>query len=196
MDLSFLPDVTEYNLSEGHMLPTEDVLSLWIDIKQKTNFKHIFEIGTNAGHSASIILELFPDVKVTSLDICKYEYTLLAVDILKERYKERFDFIQSDSVKYFNDVQAGIKTFPNGVDILNIDGKHDYETAIIDLELALNTKTPYVLLDDANEYQIQRVIKRIQHNKGVFKECDFDILKEYSYSTRGNDVLITLAKIL
>lgn len=196
MDLSFLPDVTEYNHSEGHMLPTEDVLSLWKNIKQKTNFKHIFEIGTNAGHSASIILELFPDVKVTSLDICKYEYTLLAVDIIKERYKERFDFIQSDSVKYFNDVQAGIETFPVDVDIVNIDGKHHYETAIIDLELAVNTKTPYVLLDDANEYQIQRVIKRIQHKKGVFKECNFNILNEYSYSTRGNDVLITLAKIL
>ena len=70
MDLTYLPIATE-----GHMMPTKEVLELWADVKARTDFKHIFEIGTNAGHSSAMILTLFPDVKVTSIDIGAHKYT-------------------------------------------------------------------------------------------------------------------------
>jgi len=188
MDLSFLPDVSESKYYDGHMMPTDDVLSLWKDIKQKTNFKHIFEIGTNAGHSASIVLELFSDVKVTSLDICKHDYTLPAVDILKERYKERFNFIESCSTQYFEDIKKGITTFPEHVDIFNIDGHHFYEYATNDLELCLHTNTKYAIVDDTDQFQVNRALRR------VLKNGNFELVNEYSYNTRQFKVSISLAR--
>ena len=188
MDLSFLPDVTESENYSGHMLPSDDVLTLWQDIKHKTNFNHLFEIGFNAGHSTSIILELFPNVSVTSLDICKHDYTLPAVEIVKEKYKERFNFIESCSKKYLDDIKKNLNIFPKNVDIFHIDGHHFYDNAISDINLCLHTNTKYALIDDTDLFQVKRSLSHF------LKKGDLELLNEYTYKTRQSNVCISLAR--
>lgn len=149
MDLSYLPIA-----SEGHMNPTDDVLSIWKSVKAKTNFKHIFEIGTNGGHSAAMILTLFDDVKVTSIDIGAHKYTQVAVDKLKEKFGDRFDYIERDTKLYYKDLLTASISIPEGVDIINIDGDHSVEGASNDLLMAKHAGVKYVMLDDFAMYGV------------------------------------------
>jgi len=149
MDLSYLP-----HASEGHMNPTDDVLTLWKDIKAKTDFKHIFEIGTNGGHSAAMVLTLFEDVKVTSIDIGFHPYTRVAVEALKAKFGDRFNYIERDTKLYYKDLLEGNVQFPEGVDLINIDGDHSFEGASNDLLLAKHVKVSNVLLDDFVMYGV------------------------------------------
>ena len=149
MDLSYLPVA-----SEGHMAPSQDVLNLWQDVKAKTDFKHIFEIGTNGGHSAAMILTMFDDVKVTSIDIGAHGYTRVAVAALKEKFGDRFEYIERDTKLYYKELLAGEVTFPEGVDIINIDGDHSFEGASNDLFLAKHTSIKHILLDDFAMYGV------------------------------------------
>lgn len=184
MDLSYLNTYTP-GWVEGHMTPTEEVLSLWRDIKSKTDFKHIFEIGTNAGHSAAIILELFPDVKVTSIDIGRHAYTRPAVAILKERFGDRFDYIERSTVDYFNDLKAGRVVFPEGVDIINIDGDHSVNGAKNDIELALHTNVEYVLIDDFKMYGVPEAYNT--HKDKLVYVCEYD----YHYKREAVSIALT-----
>jgi hypothetical protein len=149
MDLSYLP-----NASEGHMNPTDDVLSIWKSVKAKTDFKHIFEIGTNGGHSAAMVLTLFDDVKVTSIDIGVHSYTRVAVERLKEKFGDRFDYIERDTKLYYKDLLANLAVAPEGIDIINIDGDHSVEGASNDLLLAKHLGLKYVMLDDFAMYGV------------------------------------------
>lgn len=149
MDLSYLPVA-----SEGHMAPTPDVLNIWRDVKAKTDFKHLFEIGTNGGHSAAMILTLFDDVKVTSIDIGMHPYTAVAVQALKDKFGDRFNYIERDTKLYYKDILSGDATFPEGVDIINIDGDHSFEGATNDLMLAKHLGIKDILLDDFSMYGV------------------------------------------
>ena len=182
MDLSYLTN----RVREGHMTPTPDVLFLWKDVKHRTNFKHIFEIGTNAGHSAAIILELFPDVKVTSIDIGQYDYTRVAANTLKEKFGDRFEYIEQSTVEYFMDLKVGKAEFPEGVDIINIDGDHSINGAKNDIELALYTNVPHILVDDFKKYGVPSAYNEYKNN--------FTVLCEYDYKYGRADVTIGLVK--
>lgn len=149
MDLSYLP-----HASEGHMFPTDEVLSLWKDIKQRTDFKHIFEIGTNGGHSAAIIMTLFPDVKVTSMDIGWHSYTAVAVEALKAKFGDRFTYMLSDTKQYLKNLQSGSEKFPEGIDIINIDGDHSVQGAINDIQIAKFAKLKHIMIDDFVMYGV------------------------------------------
>lgn len=149
MDLSYLPYA-----SEGHMSPTEEVLNIWRYVKAKTDFKHIFEIGTNGGHSAAMILTLFNDVKVTSIDIGVHSYTAKAVAVLKEKFGDRFEYIQRDTKVYYKELLDGSATQPEGIDIINIDGDHSFEGATNDLLMAKHMGVKHILLDDFAMYGV------------------------------------------
>ena len=69
-----------------------------------------------------------------------------------------------------------------------MDGKHFYEYALNDLELCLYTKTKYVLVDDSNDYQVNRALKR------VVRKGEFELSEEYTYTTRQANIKISLAR--
>lgn len=181
MDLSYLPAATE-----GHMTPSNEVLNLWKDVKARTNFKHIFEIGTNGGHSAAIIMTLFEDVKVTSIDIGAHAYTRVAVDALKKKFGDRFEYIEMNTVDYHNRLKDGTVKFPEGVDIINIDGDHSVHGAINDIQMAKHLKLKHILIDDFAMYGVPRAYA---------STCEgFKILETYKYSYYNNPVQMALVE--
>lgn len=179
MDLSFLPHATE-----GHMTPSTEVLNLWKDVKARTNFQHIFEIGTNAGHSAAIIMTLFEDVKVTSIDIGAHPYTRVAVAALKEKFGDRFNYIEMNTVDYHKGLKDGSVQFPEGVDIINIDGDHSVHGAINDIQMAKYLNLKNILIDDFAMYGVP---------SAYASTCEgFKIVETYKYAYHNNPVQMAL----
>jgi precorrin-6B methylase 2 len=141
MNLDYLPET-----KEGHMIPNQGTLDMWKSLHEKTNYTHLFEIGLNGGHSAAINLELFPNVKVTSLDINKHKYAVTAANTLKEKFDERFDYIFCDSRAYAQRVYKGDYEVPKDIDMVFIDGGHDFSCLLSDIALSkfLNLKELFV----------------------------------------------------
>lgn len=181
MDLSYLPVA-----SEGHMTPSPEVIRLWNDVKARTDFKHIFEIGTNAGHSAAIIMTLFDDVKVTSIDIGWHPYTTVAVQALKEKFGDRFNYIQMSTRDYFTGIQNGVIKFPEGVDIINIDGDHSVQGALNDINLARHVGLKNILIDDFAMYGVPQAYTMASQG--------FTIVETYNYDFVGNPVKMALIR--
>lgn len=181
MDLSYLPSATE-----GHMTPSPEVLNLWKDVKAKTGFKHIFEIGTNAGHSAAIIMTLFEDVKVTSIDIGAHPYTSVAVSVLKEKFGDRFNYIEMNTVSYFDGLKNGTIQFPEGVDIINIDGDHSVNGALNDIMMARHLKLKNILIDDFAMYGVPQAY--------AIASQGFTVVETYNYAYYSNPVKMALIR--
>lgn len=179
MDLSYLP-----NASEGHMTPIPEVISLWEDVKKRTGFKHIFEIGTNGGHSAAIIMTLFDDVKVTSIDIGAHKYTAVAVKALKEKFGDRFNYIEMDTRKYFEALKSNDIQFPEGVDIINIDGDHSVQGALNDILMARYLEIENILIDDFAMYGVPQAY--------AIASNGFTIQQTYDYNYHNNKVKMAL----
>jgi len=164
MDLSWLPD----NGGTGHMPPSEDVINFWKGVKEKTNFKTLIEIGFNAGHSSSIMLTLFDDIKIKSYDIGQFDITKKNGIIVKEKFGDRFDLKITDS-KHLTYGEI------NGSDVLFIDGGHDYPIVDGDISLWEGSDVPYVVIDDLQNAGVIKARDKL-HAKGNVK-----ILHEGSY---------------
>lgn len=176
MELDYLPEATD----EGHMEPNQDVIDIWKSLQKETQYNHLFEIGLNAGHSAAINLELFPDVKVTSLDIGRHDYTEIAGEILKKRFAGRFDYIICHSHAYHQRVRSGKYKMPS-VDAVFVDGSHDWVQILSDISMAKLFGVKDVFIDDTNDLhdwsrKVHNVCKR-------FEELEvFTLVKHYKYS--------------
>jgi len=168
VDLSWLPDG-----GTGHMVPNNNVIEFWKDVKQKTNFTKIMEIGFNAGHSSSIILSLFDDVYVHSYDICMFEITQKNADIVKSKFGERFSFTKANSLDLKPEVI-------NGHDILFIDGSHDLPYIQNDLKLAFKSTIEYVVIDDLQNKNVKATFNENKSRLEVVAE------KVYPASTGVN----------
>jgi len=175
MDLSYLPDTDG---REGHMSPNQDVIDIWKSLREETQYNHIFEIGLNAGHSAAINLELFPDVKVTSLDIGRHEYTHVATKTLKERFGDRFDYHICDSRAFHQRMRDGVYDKIKA-DVAFVDGGHDFKAVIDDIAMSKWLGVKDVFVDDTNTDKVGFVCDK-------FTEMDlWTLVKKYKYYDRA-----------
>lgn len=62
-----------------------------------SNKNEILEIGFNSGFSALVFLLANENVKVTSVDICAYQYTIPCYEYLKSVFKDRINLVKGDS---------------------------------------------------------------------------------------------------
>lgn len=102
----------------------------------------ILEIGFNMGWSASLWLEIAPQATLISCDISRKQATLVAARFLKEKYNARFVFIDRNS-EFFDLFTQG-----NRFDLIFIDGAHELDGVIADIELALELKIHNIAFDD------------------------------------------------
>lgn len=104
--------------------------------------KNIIEIGFNMGWSSAMWLELAPKAKVFSFDISYKKETIVAAEILTERYPNRFKYLNRHDFNFFSFVND------NDFDLIFIDGGHELNDVIVDIEFALNLKMPNIAFDD------------------------------------------------
>ena len=155
MDLNWLPD----DGGTGHMPVNESIIDFWKTIKAKTDFKNMMEIGFNAGHSSSIVLSLFEDVKIDSFDIGQFDITHSNGSIVKDKFKDRF------SLSIIDSTQIKSSNVNNKYDLLFIDGGHDYEIVDRDINLFLESDIQYAIIDDL---QNRGVKKSFEEHKSKF----------------------------
>lgn len=177
IDINWLPDG-----GTGHMVVNDKVVSFWEDVKEKTDFRSLFEIGFNAGHSSSIVLSLFDDVTVNSYDICMFSITKDNAKLVKQKFDDRFYFYEKDSM---NLKPSDL----NGFDLFFIDGSHDLPYIQNDLNLALLSDVKYVIIDDL---QNRNVKKTFQENENRLK-----VVSEMVYpASTGVNVPVKCCEIL
>jgi len=175
MNLDYLPTGL---YKEGHMLPTPETLDLWRTLKETTDYKSILEIGLNAGHSAAIQLELFPDIKLVSLDVGRHKITLEAVKVLSERFPDRFESILCHSTPYANRVIRGEYPAPE-VDAVFIDGGHTERDVVNDLDFCKWLGVKDVFVDDTNSSVVSHVLRRFVDNGSIYT------VQDYPYECQG-----------
>lgn len=174
MKLDYLPTA----ITEGHMIPEPDTLEVWRTLHKNINYTHLFEIGLNAGHSAAMNLTLFPDIKVTSLDIGHHPYTRIAANSLKEKFGDRFEYIECDSLAYASRVYDGRYDAPEGVDSVFIDGRHDWIGILSDIGLSKFFNIQDVIIDNTD-----RSWKSINHVLEQMKRLQIlELVENYKYT--------------
>jgi hypothetical protein len=176
MNLDYLPTGL---YKEGHMLPNPETLNLWRTLKDITDYKSILEIGLNAGHSAAMQLELFPDIKVISLDIGRHNITREAVKVLSERFPDRFESIICHSTAYANRVMRGKYPKPE-IDAVFVDGGHTERDVINDLDFCKWLGVKDVFVDDTDSTTVSHVMRQYE-DKGLIYT-----VQQYPYECEGS----------
>eukprot|EP00929_Paragymnodinium_shiwhaense_P108564 TRINITY_DN74884_c0_g1_i1.p1 TRINITY_DN74884_c0_g1~~TRINITY_DN74884_c0_g1_i1.p1 ORF type:complete len:298 (-),score=55.67 TRINITY_DN74884_c0_g1_i1:149-1042(-) len=135
--------------TEGNIASSEKALSMYFNVARGPTVKNICEIGFNAGHSAAIYLNANPQANLYSFDIAQFKYTVGNLQLMKELFPERFDFIVGPSataVPEFHQMKPDVKC-----DVISVDGDHSTEGTYADL-VAMREMAScrnWVLMDDA-----------------------------------------------
>ena len=155
IDTSFLPKAIE-----GHMQVQQNVVDMWLKIKDHTSFRSMIEIGFNVGHSSVIVLSLFDDVSVNSFDINRNERTQQGAEIVKEKFNNRHNFYSYNTLTLREDINNKNFALPNA-DLIFIDGGHSFEVALNNIMIAKENNISYVVVDDSNIDEVRSAINAV-----------------------------------
>jgi hypothetical protein len=171
---------------EGHLIPTDRTVEVFKEIYDIVEPKSIFEIGFNAGHSAFMALEMLPEVKYRSVDICRHAYSMPNGVMLHETYGDRFVLQKADSkrIEY-----TSLKEF----DLIFIDGDHSIKGLTSDITLANNAEIPYMLIDDYHSKWFQSIIDLVDHFLAK-EEFPYEKVDVFAYDSRDGDNSAILLK--
>ena len=142
-----------FNESDGMM---SEHLVLFAAISLQKEVHSILEIGTFDGRSAAIISELFPNAKITTIDLAQsdsdFENSYARNNKVEQFIQKRKSFLSwSKNIKF---VEKNSLLLTNNTskefDLIWIDGAHGYPVVAIDLLNAykLAKKDGYILIDD------------------------------------------------
>jgi len=160
IDVSFLPvpDPNQHDPEVGKQawgyLPYNDpdLLEWFESVGYQNKIKTVFEIGTFAGYSATMFLEMFPFLeKITTID--PNLFSVKAGVALKEKYGDRVEFIPSSSGMYKERDQ---------VDLVYIDGDHIHPKPMEDIDMAFEMKPRFIMMDNVELPDVRRAIKRFE----------------------------------
>jgi hypothetical protein len=157
-----------------------EYVKFWEEVYNLTKFKNLFEIGFNAGHTSNYLLENY-DVNITSVDIAVEPYISLCADLLKNKFKNRFNFIKTQSQK------IKPKKYFNKFDIIYIDGCHEYECIKSDLQLSIQMGIKNIIFDDVQFETTKKVINEFKKKFGLI-----EIISYFYKDCEGNTNTISL----
>jgi predicted O-methyltransferase YrrM/SAM-dependent methyltransferase len=137
------------------------------DILKSPQIKTIAEIGLNGGHSCESFLNASNEINLTSFDLNVHPYTRIALEFLKRKYLDRFDFIEGDSTTTLKNYAT---SFNKKFDLIFIDGCHKFKHVIHDIYLCskLAHRGTEVWIDDYNALEVQKAVNSCER-KGIIK---------------------------
>ena len=115
------------------------------------------EVGFNAGHSAVVMLDANPCLKLTSIDIGLHRYTSTCAEIISARYPGRFNMLFGCSRDVLTDITVRDQF---DFEIVHIDGSHSAKDFLFDFDCVLRYCLPgcTVIVDDAYVSNINELI--------------------------------------
>ena len=136
----------------GYMGAHESVFDIFRHIKNTVDPKTWLEIGFHLGHSTTYTLEL-TDAKVTALGMekCRNGDRYEIGDRMVSIYGDRFEyFLGKDPLPPNPRELLKGRTF----DVAFVDGDHKYESACNDIDVCMEMKIPYILIDNCELSQV------------------------------------------
>jgi hypothetical protein len=187
-DLSYMPKG-----HTGHLCSTKDVVDAWQEFYRIFPFTNILEFGFNTGWSSALLLTMFPAVKVTSIEILKFNRASEGVKILKEKFPNRHDIVWGDSQIISKKVIKGSKKLPTEkYDLAFIDGGHSAPVVEKDIELSLHAGIKNFVFDDAQLSDINLPMLAKSKNLKLVTEKIYTSTKWKYSGYRFSSNLITL----
>ncbi len=148
----------------------------------------IIEIGFNAGHSAALWLMINENIKYYGIDIAQDKYMKSCASFMKDSFGDRFNLFIGDSRTEMPSIDKKIN---QNIDLIHIDGLHNFEVADADLSNSINIakklNTKFILLDDTDTLTIRMVA-----NKYIIK----GLLQSESLNGSWEDISNSLLRIL
>lgn len=179
-DLTYLPKG-----HTGHLCPTKSVVDAWQEFYKLFSFTNILEFGFNTGWSSALLLTMFPDVKITSIEIIEMDRSRKGAEILKQKFSGRHEIIWGDSQRVADDVIQGRRELPmDRYNLAFIDGGHWPEIVQKDIELSLHLGIKNFVFDDGDhpnikpgieKYQQLKLISTVPYHDTKYKEQKFKI---------------------
>lgn len=147
------------NITEGYCTrPQEEQFAA--SLKSRAGqIRQVAEIGFNAGHSAEFFLKNCPQAILTSFDINHHPYTKVGVKYIQEKYKNRLNFIEGNSVTA---VPLYSSAHPSQTfDLIYVDGDHSFTGCLTDIMncRALANKDTVVWIDDYNDPSVAQAVQ-------------------------------------
>ena len=161
IDVSFLPvpDENQHDPDLGKQgwgyLPYEnpDLLDWFHQIGSNHKIKTVLEIGTFAGYSATIFLELFPYLeKITTID--PNPFSVKAGAALKEKYGDKVEFIHCGSGQFNKQISED-----DTYDLVYIDGDHISPKPWDDIFMAKKLNPRFILMDNVELPDVRKACK-------------------------------------
>jgi len=159
--------------TEGHCSKKQVEYIMDLVVK-RPEIKTVLEIGFNAGHSAFAFLAARGDIRVVSIDIGRYEYTLKGKALVDSIFGGRHTLMIGNSLLLMPQL---LEMFPEfKPDLVFVDGGHDYPVPGSDIENALKMLKPggLLLVDDVCRHMVDV-------SKAVFETLNSGKVKHIEY---------------
>ena len=187
-DLTYMPKG-----HTGHLCPTKDVVDAWQEFYRILPFTNMLEFGFNTGWSSALFLTMFPDVKITSIEIMNINSAQRGAEILEKKFPGRHHIVWGDSQIISKEVIEGSKKLPTEkYDFAFIDGGHSAPVVKKDIELSLHLGVKNFVFDDTQLPDIKLLIKEFKNLKLVTEKIYTATKWKYS-GYRSSNKQITLA---
>ena len=148
MTLDLFLKENNFYITEGYTEQVPEQVQILKDLVNNDKIINVLEIGMNAGHSSCLFLENNKQCNVISFDIGNHDYVRVGKQYIDNKYPNRHELIISDStisIPLYTNINKESK-----MDLIFIDGGHDYETALNDLIncMDLSHKDTILIMDD------------------------------------------------
>jgi cephalosporin hydroxylase len=130
-------EIAFYNPTLSNDVNLASAIDMIKDVLARTQPSNILEIGFNRGSSSLLFLYL-STANVTSIDIVNKPES---VKYLSDTFINRFSFVLGNSL------YLDMKSLDN-FDLVFIDGDHEYNSIVNDIEQSLKVNPKFILFDD------------------------------------------------
>lgn len=173
---------SQYKFLKKPMNSEHQILFCAISSSHKKNINSILEIGTFDGTNAFLLASIFPDAKITTLDledeneIFKNTYDRNSQEKRKNFIKERNKLLSlKDNITFLQKNSLSLTMENQYFDLIWVDGSHAYPEVAIDISNAIrmSKKNSLILCDDI-------YINKILGDKMYNSYASFETINHFS----------------